>query len=852
MNPTIKILLLAAGLAGAARTGAQAKADLIPLPVQVMRTSGEFLIGPRTEITIPKNRQYEAVMADYLNKLLGTWFADTLPVRQEQPGFQGALRTDYIALTVDSLLQSPDGVKKRMPDEGYILRVTPHGVDITGVDNGGLFNGVQTFLQLMPTDIYRCKKNNVRPKISGVEIVDWPAYPYRGMMLDVARTFMPASTVKLFIDRLAYHKINKLHWHLTDDEGWRIEIKSYPELALRGGYRGPNLPVKPIYGAWDRNYGGYYTQDEIREIIAYAAERNIEIIPEIDLPGHSRAVARIHPEILCPGNPDISAASYDRRNVWCATREANYKILAKVFEEICALFPSEYINIGGDEVGRLQWLGCPTCRKLAAGTSTQPIQDHFTTRLTAILAANGKKPAVWDEAGASGKLSKTARIHGWQHVESCQAATAKGYTTIIMPGSYFYFDMKQSPWEAGLTWAGLVDTRRTYSIDLRAQGFTEQQMSHVVGFEGAFFSELLLSNGGEDYLFYQVYPRICALSEVAWTQQRLRNTDDFHNRLYGRHADRLTAMGIKFRVPPPDAFFAEGKIDVGYQQRHTGVRYTTNGTPPDRKSEHFSCPIADPNIQRYRFRSYFNDSQSADVPVIIRHPGAIPAKGNITAEIPLPTSGGLWYLRIRSTETGATINSIKVIGTDSSASFIIRNPQKVNEQHQMRFYATQRNMGGTMQIAMRNDNRLPTVLSFQFERSQYIEPAVKVTSSMPQNPKFPFSKLVDYNFSTYARTSRTCRPGDHFTFTFDQGVECQSIEVQTGLSYMPRYHIPEGRVELSMDGAEFTISAQLEAGRAIIKPPKGTVKAVRIVSTADSNGEDAVAIQDLRIIPKYK
>jgi hexosaminidase len=853
MRSTISKIVLAATL-GALGTSAVAKAvtrtktDLVPLPVHVVRTLGEFRITPRTTIFISDNAYNENIAADYLNHYLGSWLGTPLSVRQREHLFPGVLQTDHITLLIDSLLQTEED--RRMPTEGYRLRVSQNGIEITGVDDAGLMNGVQTLLQLLPTEIYQCKKNTNALKISSIEITDWPAYPYRGMMLDVARTFVPAPEVKVFIDRLAHHKINKLHWHLVDDEGWRIEIKSYPELAKKGGFRGNDLPVKPIYGAWDREYGGYYTQDQIRGIVSYAARRNIEIIPEIDLPGHSRAVACVYPEILCPG-PAHNAAGYDRRNVWCATKEDNYLMLAKILEEVCALFPSEFINIGGDEVLRQQWLSCPTCGKLASGNNIQPVQDHFTTRLTAILADLGRKPAVWDEAAASGKLSKSARVHGWQHLESCKDAAEKGYGTVIMPGSYFYFDMKQSPWEDGLTWAGLVDTRRTYSLDLSEHGFSPRMLQNVEGFEGAFFSELLLSHTPE-YLYYQCYPRVCALAEVAWSQQRLRDADDFHNRLYGRHADRLSAMGIGFRVPPPDAYYADGKIDVAYRQRHSGVRFTTDGTPPKRGSGQFSCPLNSYDIERFRFRSYLNDSQSASVPVIIRYPGTVPAGGTFTTELPLPEQSGLWYLRVRSTELGAVIRSIRIEGA-GTPYYIIRNSQRVNEQHQMRFYADERTVGGKMVVEMRNDGKLPTVLDFQFERSPYIEPKVVVSSNVPENQKFPLSGLADYNFSSYARTSRTCRAGDHVTFTFQHGVQCRSIEVHTGLSYLPRYHIPAGRVEISTDGVQFTSAAQLDGGKALIEPDKNvTIKALRIVSTMNGNGEDAIAIQDLKIIPRYK
>ncbi len=841
----VNTLALAAAILSLAPAAAQEKTDLIPLPVHVIRSQGEFTVTGNTAIYCDRDR---SDLADYLNDHLGAWLGSRLKVKPLP--VTGNLPGQYIELVINPAIRNPLDTRNNIPAEGYILRADERGVRIEGVDRGGLFYGIQTLLQLLPADVYKCKKNNSKLIINSIEIADWPRFTYRGMSLDVARTFISTANVKLFIDRMSRHKLNRLHWHLTDDEGWRIEIESYPELAKRGGFRGRKLPVQPIYGAWTQNYGGYYTQDEIREVVAYAAMRNVEIIPEIDLPGHSRAFARLHPEILCPGLPDTTTAGYDRRNVLCATREANYKILGKVLAEVCALFPSQYVNIGCDEVEPAQWLGCPTCSAMADGKNTQPILDHFTGRLTEILAAHGKKPAVWDEAAAGGRLTREARVHAWQSVDAGLKSTENGYRTVFMPGSYFYFDMKQSPWEPGMTWAGLVDTYRVYSLDFDALGFTSGQMEYIEGVEGAFFGELMLPNGGQPYFEYQTYPRICALAEVAWTQPALRDATDFHYRLWGRHADRLSAMNINFRVPPPDVYYAGGNINVTYSHRHTGVRFTYDGTTPDRGSEHFSCPIRSYQIERFRFRSYLNDACSADVPVIIRHADRIEAGSRATFSIPLPPREGLWYLRIRTTEPTLTINTFK-IESAAKTDVIIRNSQRVNEMHQLRVYVTPQQAGGYMKLDISNTGRIAAALSFQLEYSPYIEPDVKFTCSLGQNGRFPFANVTDYNFTSYARTNSTCRKGDHFTFTFSQTLECQSIRLHTGLFYMPRYHIPEGRVEISRDGETFSHAGDLSAGIATISP-KGKIKAVRIVCTVTGNAENSVAIQDLKIIPKYK
>lgn len=284
--------------------------NVIPAPVRMTVTEGGYSITPTTVIVAVDS--VSLPLADYLNEYLSPMVGTPLSITV-QPQAANA-----IVLAVNP--------RADLPAEGYRLSATRRGVYLTGKDRGGLFNGIQTLLQLLPETVYTRRTASPHPRIGCVEIEDYPRFSYRGMMLDVARTFIPIDRVKLYIDWLSHHKINKFHWHLADDEGWRVEIESYPQLARTAGFRGGDSPVKAIYGEWTRKYGGYYTQEEIREVVEFARFRNVEIIPEIDLPGHSRAVARVFPEILCRGPVDSTAAGYDRRNVWCASRESNYRI----------------------------------------------------------------------------------------------------------------------------------------------------------------------------------------------------------------------------------------------------------------------------------------------------------------------------------------------------------------------------------------------------------------------------------------------------------------------------------------------------------------------------------------------
>lgn len=466
-------------------------------------------------------------------------------VRSYLPGGFGAVR---MSLAVDPSLG--------LPAEGYRLKIAPEGVVLRGVDRAGLLNGFHTLLQLFPSEVYEGAFRGVA-LLPAVEIVDWPEYHYRGQHLDVARTFSTIPQIEEFISHLAHHKINHLHLHLTDDEGWRVEIKSHPELAEIGGWRGGDSPVKAIYGEWEERYGGYYTQEELRSLVAYAHARGVEIVPEIDLPGHSLTIGKIHPEILCPVERDLSASEgYSSQNVWCVAREENYVLLEDIISELCDIFPSEYIHIGGDEVDKSYWRDCPHCSALyreRGMTSQSQLQEYFMERLSAMLAQRGRKAAMWNEATNGGTLSREVRIHGWEGVRQCREVAEAGYPTVVMPGPYFYFDMRQSKMEDGHNWAGIISLKKCYSVSLDALGFGPKAKSNVIGFSGAFWSELYVTHRDkyDNYLEYQTFPRICALSEIGWMPSSSRSWEEFSARLKV-HEKRMEAMGISYRRGAPE------------------------------------------------------------------------------------------------------------------------------------------------------------------------------------------------------------------------------------------------------------------------------------------------------------
>ena len=559
---------------------------IIPTPKSYIALEGEFRLMPSHTIAVSSSTL--APLANYLAKHLNV-----------EVGAKGE-----VVLKIDTALKS----------EEYRLSVATDRVEIAGGDYGGVFNGVATLMQLLPADVY--SELTLPATIGCCRIEDKPCYAYRGFMLDVCRTWITKEAIMEYVDLLAYHKINKLRLHLTDDEAWRLEIKSHPELAEIGGFRGGDSPIWPRYGKWIEKWGGYYTQADMREIIAYAKVRNIEVIPEIDLPGHSLAMATMHPEILCNYSPNLDDTfGYDTRSAFCAAKEDNYTLLRDIIREVCQLFDTKYIHIGGDEVETSQWKRCPDClalMKKLGYTEPQQLQAYFMRRIADMLAEYGKKPAVWNEAIDGGKLPASTLVFGWMGVKECRASAAKGYKTIVMPGQYFYFDMKQSKREPGHDWAAIFDWSKTYGVTLTSLGFTAEECKNVAGFEASFFSEAYASRTPEkaDYLHYQTFPRMLSLAEIAWVSSDSRDEKTFYKAMTEHYA-RLDAMGVAYRLMPPKVTFSEGVLSAKCDDGSTiYVQDVVNNV-----GEVYTRPIATMKPERYVFVSRRGNATSPEAAV---------------------------------------------------------------------------------------------------------------------------------------------------------------------------------------------------------------------------------------------
>jgi N-acetyl-beta-hexosaminidase len=569
-----------------------AQVSIIPKPNKVFPAAGYFEINSETALVSNEKNSFNLTyLHSKLSSATGYKFSNA------------AQSGNFIRLILSPVASTPK--------EGYLLTIAESGIEIESSSEAGIFYGIQSLLQMLPPTVYSGKAiGNEKWTLPCLTIEDSPRYSYRGMMLDVSRTFFDAETVKRYIDNLAYHKINTFHWHLTDDNGWRVEIKKYPLLTEKGAWRGENEVLKPSFGSGNERYGGYYTQEQIKEIVAYAAQRHIEIIPEIELPGHSRAITATYPQVACDHNHEGLARSVqgEENNVWCVGEEQNYKMLEDIIKELAALFPSKYIHIGGDEVNFDHWLHCPKCLALIEKEGMeQPVELHsyFVRRMEEIIAKYGKIMAGWDEILDGKNLKPESRVYAWRNIDKGIEAITKGQPTIFQPAAFCYIDMKQSPLERGHNWAGIVTLEKTYSLDPEQGELTQQQKDLIVGVQGGLWAELL--QWPPRFLDYQAFPRMCAISEVGWTQPENKSFPDFEDRTYRYHYDRMYNMGIAFRIPPPVVTYEDGALNAQLPFPWAVVRYTADESEPTHLSPAYKDRIYTDNPVKFRFATFYNN-----------------------------------------------------------------------------------------------------------------------------------------------------------------------------------------------------------------------------------------------------
>lgn len=574
--------------------------SIIPEPVQLTQNSGEFIL-PKSITIKAENAADAGYAAAYLQRKLSTATGSNAVVSN---GGKAA-----ITLSINSTENSSIG------KEGYTLSVTSKAVTIKANTAAGLFYGAQTFLQLLPKEIESNEAvNNVMWSAPCVDIMDYPRFAWRGLMLDVSRHFFTKDDVKKYIDEMAQYKYNLLHWHLTDDEGWRIEIKSYPKLTTVGAWNvkkvgnfgsfSPPTPDEP------RNYGGFYTQEDIKEVIQYAKERFVNVMPEIEMPGHSLAAVASYPELSCtPGAQNYSVRSGEEIMDWsgphfeamidntlCPANDQVYTFIDKVMGEVAQLFPFEYIHVGGDECAKTFWKKSATVAALMKQENLKDmnqVQSYFEHRVEAIVMSKGKKMIGWDEI-LEGGLSPNASVMSWRGTKGGIEASKLGHDVVMSPTTFAYIDFMQADEIMEPHVYATLRLSKSYSYEPISEGIDAK---YVKGLQANLWTEQIYNMRQVEYM---TWPRAFAISEVAWSPAEKKNWTSFVGKVED-HMKRFDAGEIKYCKGMYDPDFkveknAKSELVVSLNTEISGldVYYSFDNSYPDRFYPKYTGPVTVP------------------------------------------------------------------------------------------------------------------------------------------------------------------------------------------------------------------------------------------------------------------
>jgi len=517
-------------LSACAKQPPEANYDIIPQPKEVrLNDIGAFELAPGTIIYYETGLQREAqFLSEYVNDAMG-YTLEIVPVNENSD------KPDEIVQEGIILCLKPLSVQY---SEAYEIIVTPKQLVIQGADASGVFYGVQTLRKSLPIAEYS-SPHTPHPTIFPCgTIKDWPNFAYRGMHLDPCRHFMTLDSVKIYLDMMAMHNMNQFHFHLSEDQGWRIEIKKYPELTEIGAYRNGTV-IGHNGNLYDTiRHGGFYTQDELRDLIQYAAERHINIIPEIDLPGHMQAALACYPQLGCTGGPyEVWRRWGVSEDVLCAGNEEAMQFVEDVLNEVMDVFPSPYIHIGGDECPKVRWEKCPKCQAKIKELGIKGderfskedyLQSYVMNRMAKVVEARGRRVIGWDEI-LEGNVSETAIIMSWRGTEGGIEAARKGHDVIMAPSSHLYFDYYQSEDIANepMCIGGYLPVERVYEFRPLPEELTSEQQQHIIGVQANIWTEYIASFR---HVQYMAMPRMDALAELQWNNPKERDFEAFVER----------------------------------------------------------------------------------------------------------------------------------------------------------------------------------------------------------------------------------------------------------------------------------------------------------------------------------
>jgi hexosaminidase len=517
---------------------------VIPRPAKIQKRQGHFLIKSDTKIYLGSDYEQLHAVGKYLAEKINhaSGYGIGIELLADDKSSEGAIK-----IVVDS--------DDWFGEEGYELSIDTASISLRASEPAGLFYAIQTLRQLLPAEFESAEPiSGVGWSIPCVKIKDRPRFSWRGMHLDVCRHFFPKEVIKRYLDLLAMHKINTFHWHLTEDQGWRIEIKKYAKLTEIGAWR-----VDRSDQHWNERepqkedeiptYGGYYTQDDIREIVAYADSLFITIVPEIEMPGHSVAALAAYPELSCAGGPFtvIPGAYWPKTDIYCAGNEKTFEFLENVLEEVVEVFPGEFIHVGGDEAHKANWEKCEKCQARIRDEGLKDeheLQSYFIQRIERFLNARNKRLIGWDEI-LEGGLAPNAAVMSWRGVEGGIAAASAGHDVVMSPTSHCYFDYYQARHGEPPAFGGYLPLEKVYSFEPIPPGLPPNKRKHILGAQGNVWTEYIPT---PEHLEYMLLPRLAAQAEVVWSDEKHKDYGGFEQRMVD-HYHRLAMMKVNFRMP---------------------------------------------------------------------------------------------------------------------------------------------------------------------------------------------------------------------------------------------------------------------------------------------------------------
>ncbi len=552
---------------------------IIPLPNDIKLHDGYFLLDNHTLLNYDKNNEGLKSIDNYFSTYLKNFHEIDLGKKKKN-------RTS-ISLKISNEIRN---------EEAYELTIDSTGIQIIAKSEAGIFYGVQSVIQMLPANTHEAEGF----KLPFCQISDQPQFKWRGLNLDVCRHFFPVEFVKKMIDMAARLKLNTFHWHLTEDQGWRIEIKKYPKLTEIGAWRKETLIGHAIEhpSKYDKKkHGGFYTQEQIKEVVEYAQKRFVTIVPEIEMPGHSVAALAAYPEYSCTGGPFEVATTWGVFNdVYCAGKEETFQFLEDILTEVIDLFPGEYIHIGGDECPKSRWKECPDCQKRIKTEKLKneyELQSYFIKRIEKFLNSKGKKIIGWDEI-LEGGLADGAAVMSWRgELGGIEAAMSKHYV-VMSPNATNYFDHYQGKINEPLAIGGLTTLKDAYMYQPVPEALDSTFHKYILGSQANLWTEYIPTG---EHAEYMLFPRLCALAENLWTKSDKHNWEDFIERM-DQFYPYLDQWGVNYRVNPPEGFEEVNRttddeivLELKNDIPSSKIYYTFDGTEPNTESNEYSEPI---------------------------------------------------------------------------------------------------------------------------------------------------------------------------------------------------------------------------------------------------------------------